>query len=96
MLRYYGHGFELSIPDFITLSCPLIRFLPCKSAMSSFSSLTFALQALLHRHESYMAEAEEDRRKLHDNIETLEREKREVEAQNARIVEENRNLLDEL
>lgn len=64
--------------------------------MSSFSSLTFALQALLHRHESYMAEAEEDRRKLHDNIETLEREKREVEAQNARIVEENRNLLDEL
>lgn len=64
--------------------------------MSSSSSLTFALQALLHRHESYMAEAEEDRRKLHDNIETLEREKREVEAENSRIVEENRNLLDEL
>ncbi|KAL4901794.1 hypothetical protein BDW74DRAFT_169979 [Aspergillus multicolor] len=42
-------------------------------------------QALLHRHESYMAEAEEDRRRL-----------RQVEAENARIVEENRNLLDEL
>ncbi|KAL4784520.1 hypothetical protein BJX76DRAFT_347759 [Aspergillus varians] len=53
-------------------------------------------QALLHRHESYMAEAEEDRRRLVANIETLEREKREAEAENARIVEENRNLLDEL
>ncbi|KAL4945940.1 hypothetical protein BDV06DRAFT_174379 [Aspergillus oleicola] len=53
-------------------------------------------QALLHRHESYMAEAEEDRRRLVANIETLEREKRQVEAENARIVEENHNLLDEL
>ncbi|KAL4801927.1 hypothetical protein BDV18DRAFT_154567 [Aspergillus unguis] len=53
-------------------------------------------QALLHRHESYMAEAEEDRQRLLSNIETLEREKRQVEAENARIVEENRNLLDEL
>ncbi|KAL4743042.1 hypothetical protein BDV11DRAFT_202260 [Aspergillus similis] len=53
-------------------------------------------QALLHRHESYMAEAEEDRRRLLANIETLEREKRQVEAENARIVEVNRNLLDEL
>ncbi|KAL6235734.1 hypothetical protein BDW75DRAFT_230115 [Aspergillus navahoensis] len=53
-------------------------------------------QALLHRHETYMAEAEEDRRRLLANIETLEREKRQVEAENARIVEENRNLLDEL
>ncbi|KAL4753392.1 hypothetical protein BDW72DRAFT_168937, partial [Aspergillus terricola var. indicus] len=52
--------------------------------------------ALLHRHESYMAEAEEDRRRLLANIETLEREKRQVEAENARIVEVNRNLLDEL
>ncbi|KAL4792741.1 hypothetical protein BDV19DRAFT_368071 [Aspergillus venezuelensis] len=53
-------------------------------------------QALLHRHESYMAEAEEDRQRLVASIETLEREKRQVEAENARIVEENRNLLDEL
>ncbi|KAL4994120.1 hypothetical protein BDV10DRAFT_197779 [Aspergillus recurvatus] len=53
-------------------------------------------QALLHRHESYMAEAEEDRRRLLANIETLEREKRQVEVENARIIQENRNLLDEL
>lgn len=62
----------------------------------SSSSLTFALQALLHRHESYMAEAEEDRRRLLANIENLEREKRQVEAENARIIEENRGLLEQL
>ncbi|KAL4878261.1 hypothetical protein BJY04DRAFT_209332 [Aspergillus karnatakaensis] len=53
-------------------------------------------QALLHRHESYMAEAEEDRQKFLASIETLEREKRQVQAENARIVEENRSLLEQL
>lgn len=60
------------------------------------SSLTFALQALLHRHESYMAEAEEDRHRLLANIENLEREKRQAQAENARIIEENRGLLEQL
>ncbi|GLA66982.1 hypothetical protein AtubIFM54640_009574 [Aspergillus tubingensis] len=53
-------------------------------------------QALLHRHESYMAEAEEDRHRLLVSIENLEREKREVQAENARIIEENRGLLEQL
>lgn len=60
------------------------------------SSLTFALQALLHRHESYMADAEEDRQRLLDSVDALEREKRQVQAENARIVEENRCLLEQL
>lgn len=60
------------------------------------SSLTFALQALLHRHESYMAEAEEDRHRLVDSIDDLEREKQQVQAENARIIEENRSLLEQL
>ncbi|KAJ6084509.1 hypothetical protein N7486_011309 [Penicillium sp. IBT 16267x] len=60
------------------------------------SSLTFALQALLHRHESYMAEAEEDRQRLVDSVDSLEREKRQVQAENARIIEENRSLLEQL
>lgn len=60
------------------------------------SSLTFSLQALLHRHESYMAEAEEDRQRLVDNVDALERENRKVQAENARIVEENRSLLEQL
>lgn len=60
------------------------------------TSLTFSLQALLHRHESYMAEAEEDRQRLVDNVDALEREKRQVQVENARIVEENRSLLEQL
>lgn len=59
-------------------------------------SLTFALQALLHRHESYMAEAEGDRQRFLTSIDGLEREKRHALAENARIVEENRGLLDQL
>ncbi|GMF79622.1 unnamed protein product [Aspergillus oryzae] len=53
-------------------------------------------QALLHRHESYMAEAEEDRHRFLASIENLEREKREVQVENARIIEENRGLLEQL
>ncbi|KAL2864906.1 uncharacterized protein BJX67DRAFT_373546 [Aspergillus lucknowensis] len=53
-------------------------------------------QALLYRHEAYMAEAEEDRRRLLASIDNLEREKRQVQAENARIVEENRSLLEQL
>ncbi|KAJ5757097.1 uncharacterized protein N7511_007279 [Penicillium nucicola] len=53
-------------------------------------------QALLHRHESYMAEAEEDRHRLVSSVDSLEREKQEVQAQNSRIIEENRNLLEQL
>lgn len=60
------------------------------------SSLTFALQALLHRHESYMAEAEADRQRLVASVESLERERLQVQAENARIVEENRSLLEQL
>ncbi|KAJ9370766.1 hypothetical protein DTO282E5_4526 [Paecilomyces variotii] len=60
------------------------------------SSLTFALQALLHRHETYMAESEEDRNRLLSSVEQLEREKKEMQAENNRIIEENRGLLEQL
>lgn len=60
------------------------------------SSLTFALQALLHRHESYMADAEGDRQRFLTSIDGLEREKRLALAENARIVEENRGLLEQV
>ncbi|PLB37705.1 uncharacterized protein BDW47DRAFT_106656 [Aspergillus candidus] len=53
-------------------------------------------QALLHRHESYMAEAEEDRHRLLFSVESLEREKLQAQAENARIIAENRNLLEQL
>lgn len=60
------------------------------------SSLTFALQALLARHEAYMADAERDRLELTSRIERLEADKHQLEAANATKIEENRQLIDQL
>ena len=59
-------------------------------------SLTFAIQALLARHEAYIAEAAEERRNMSESIEKLENDKKELQASNARTIEENRYLLDQL
>ena len=59
-------------------------------------SLTLPPQALLHRHETYVAEAVEDRARLQAEMEKLERDNVERQAENALIVEENRGLLDQL
>lgn len=59
-------------------------------------SLTFTLQALLVRHESYIAEAEEERRQMASIIDQLERDKRGLELANEKTIEENRELLDQL
>ncbi|TDZ24946.1 hypothetical protein Cob_v002040 [Colletotrichum orbiculare MAFF 240422] len=53
-------------------------------------------KALLARHEAYMADAERDRLDLISRIEQLEHDKLELQAENSRTVEENRNLLDQL
>ena len=58
--------------------------------------LTFSIQALLVRHEAYMADAEKERLLMTATIETLEQQKRELEERNAQTVEENRSLLDQL
>ncbi|KZF24251.1 hypothetical protein L228DRAFT_92491 [Xylona heveae TC161] len=59
-------------------------------------SLTWSLQALLVRHEAYMADAVADRLNLTAQIERLEGEKKELEASNARIIEENKGLTEQL
>ncbi|OXV05937.1 hypothetical protein Egran_06294 [Elaphomyces granulatus] len=59
-------------------------------------SLTLPPQALLHRHETYVAEAVEDRARLQVEMEILEHDNTERQAENARVVEENRGLLDQL
>ena len=59
-------------------------------------SLTFAIQALLARHEAYIAEAADERRKMVGSIEKLENDKKELQDSNARTIEENRYLLDQL
>ncbi|KAI1874137.1 uncharacterized protein JN550_002716 [Neoarthrinium moseri] len=53
-------------------------------------------KALLARHEAYMADAERDRLELTSRIEQLEMDNKELEQRNARTIEENRNLLDQL
>ncbi|KAL8681333.1 MAG: hypothetical protein Q9186_002542 [Xanthomendoza sp. 1 TL-2023] len=59
-------------------------------------SLTFALQSLLARHEAYVIEAEEERRSMAATINQLEYDKRELDAANTTIIDENRSLLDQL
>ncbi|KAL8858292.1 MAG: hypothetical protein Q9178_005155 [Gyalolechia marmorata] len=59
-------------------------------------SLTFALQSLLARHEAYVLEAEEERRRMAATIDKLECDKKELDTANTRIIEDNRNLLDQL
>ncbi|KAI1331747.1 hypothetical protein F5Y16DRAFT_243071 [Xylariaceae sp. FL0255] len=53
-------------------------------------------QALLARHEAYMADAERDRSELTSRIEQLEADNKELEMTNVRTIEENRTLLDQL
>lgn len=53
-------------------------------------------QALLYRHESYVADAEQDRKRMLQSLEYLEQEKRSVEERNTQTIEDNRLLLDQL
>ena len=59
-------------------------------------ALTFALQALLVRHEAYMAGATAKRLRMEGSITKLQREKQELEMSNAQMIKENRELLDQL
>ncbi|KAF1914313.1 hypothetical protein BDU57DRAFT_519246 [Ampelomyces quisqualis] len=53
-------------------------------------------QALLIRHEAYVADSERERRQMVATIESLETEKLELEAKNAQSIKANRDLLDQL
>lgn len=64
--------------------------------VTTSQSLTFCVQALLERHEAYMADAERDRLDLTSRIEHLEMDNKALEAKNAQTIEENRILLDQL
>lgn len=54
--------------------------------------LTFALKALLIRHETYVAEAESSRREHEQKIEQLQKDKHSLEIENHRLVDENKDL----
>ena len=67
-----------------------------KQPSTSHSSLTFALQALLSRHESYLAESEAERTRLTSSLSSLEAEKTSLQDANQTLVKQNRDLLDRL
>ena len=60
------------------------------------SGLTFALQALLARHESYVAESQQEHARLDAKIAHLEADRNALQTANERIVAENRELLSKL
>ena len=65
-------------------------------SVNGMSPLIFSLQALLMRHESYIADSERERKSMTAHVESLEAEKLALEKKNATVIEENRNLLDQL
>lgn len=66
------------------------------TALLPAMSLTWSLQALLVRHEAYVAEAEKEKARMAEEIQQLTTDKKALEAKNASTIEENRNLLDQL
>lgn len=58
--------------------------------------MEFSLQALLVRHETYMADAEKQRQAMALQLEELETEKKSLQSRNNTLVQENRGLLDQL
>lgn len=72
------------------------RVAPLSVDTRGLPGLTFALQALLARHEALMASAETERFEMQQRIDQLETDKRSLEAENARTIQENRALLDQL
>jgi hypothetical protein len=75
---------------------PLLKYQKAFLHAEMSKSLTFALQALLVRHEQYMHDAERDRLEMNTKIEKLEADKKELEDVNAKTIEENQGLLDQL
>lgn len=67
-----------------------------RSVRDSNPGLTFSLQALLARHEALMASAETERFEMQSRIDQLETDKKSLEAENIRTIQENRSLLDQL
>lgn len=69
--------------------------MPSDDSQSS-SGLTFALQALLSRHESFVAESQEESARLNNTITRLEIDRTSLQSANEEIVAENRQLLKQL
>ncbi|RMZ89628.1 hypothetical protein DV736_g3138, partial [Chaetothyriales sp. CBS 134916] len=63
---------------------------------TSNTGLTFALQALLSRHESFVTNAQEENDRLSATVAELQSKRQELQTANEKIVAENRELLEQL
>jgi hypothetical protein len=63
------------------------------STVSTDSGLTFALQALLSRHESYVEQTQQENDRLSSRLTELETERATLQDANEKVVAENRDLL---
>ena len=89
--------FQFDMRDFTSLCAFWVAAaMDTKEDLKDSKGLTFSLQALLVRHEAYMVDAERDRVEMSTKIERLETDKKDLEVENAKTIEENRALLDQL
>jgi hypothetical protein len=86
----------MSVPAIDDRPVDALTILLNRSRAQNLSSLTFILQALLSRHENYVAEAEKERRRMMEKIASLEHENVELEGSNKQTIQENRDLLEQL
>ena len=100
LFLFFFKYFIFSVILFLFAAYVLCLFALCSPSVMAdpveSSALTFSLQALLHRHESYMADAEGEHRRLLHNIVALEEERRAIQEDNTRIISENRSLGEQL
>lgn len=60
------------------------------------SALTWSLQALLIRHEAYIAEAEAERERMNAHVSAVESANHELELSNAQLLDENKSLAEQV
>lgn len=83
-------------PSYVLSLAQLSTHLHTFLTTTMIDSLTFCLQALLARHEAYIVDSERERSEWNVKIEKLEHDKKVLESQNTKTIEENRGLLDQL
>lgn len=72
---------------------PVLSHHKRSSTSSTNSGLTFALQALLSRHETYVADTQHEHERLNARVAALEADRVGLQDANEKIVAENRDLL---
>lgn len=87
---------SIALPECLNPCCAMHMDRKPSIHDESSSGLTFALQALLSRHESFVAESQQEHARLDTKVGQLEAERSSLQSANERIVAENRELISKL